>query len=203
MTEKPRIYVTFEPDLYDQLVMYGQKCAIQSKSEIAQQLIRIGLDMSKTDWFSERFRDGLSTALQEEASLFDETPELKSDFCSLAALVEGKRALKLSEACEAALTIGDSIGDILRESANDYHLGRVLIGAPKKRVIPPAEESAQGDELEAKLLDYISRMSEQEKRVLLASFESLLQRGQALPASVPRSSDEPRQEVERQYPNQA
>ena len=43
MTDKPRIYVTFEPDVYSQLLAYGEKHYIQSKSETAQELVRMGL----------------------------------------------------------------------------------------------------------------------------------------------------------------
>lgn len=44
MTEKPRIYVTFEPEIYSQVAAYGEKHRIISKSEAAQDLIRMGLE---------------------------------------------------------------------------------------------------------------------------------------------------------------
>lgn len=44
MTEKPRIYVTFEPEVYSQVAAYGEKRRIISKSEAAHDLIRMGLE---------------------------------------------------------------------------------------------------------------------------------------------------------------
>lgn len=44
MTEKPRIYVTFEPDVYSQVTAYGEERRIISKSEAAHDLIRMGLE---------------------------------------------------------------------------------------------------------------------------------------------------------------
>ena len=97
------------------------------------------------------------------------------DYSELMKLLKKGSPVSLEDACEISDWLGTPLDKLTSETYD-----------PRKK-IPPAEESAQGDELEAKLLDCISRMSEREKRVLLASFESLLRREQEPSASALRS----------------
>lgn len=73
MTEKPRIYVTFEPEIYSEVAAYGEKRRIISKSEAAQDLVRIGLKAyAAVDTPAQKPADSAETLDIEERRLLAE-----------------------------------------------------------------------------------------------------------------------------------
>ena len=140
------------------------------------------LDAEKPDDYSTKFRDNLSSVLDQlRGSLFGDE-ECMDDYYVLRALTKSTYPLSLAEACEAADKIGESVSYLLQDDANDSQL--------ENKKSPGTDESAPRDDQEKQIMSFVKKLDPEQRGFLLALLNTVLARNQETPASAQASIGE-------------
>lgn len=129
------------------------------------------------DTYSARFRSNLSSVLENLSGNLAGDEECKSDYYELQTLTESTYPLSLAEACEAAEKVGESVSYLLQEDE-------------KNKKSPSTDESALGDEQDKKIMEIVSKLTTDQKVLLLSLLNAAVVQNQGTPAAAPMSADE-------------
>lgn len=140
------------------------------------------LDAEKPDDYSTKFRNNLSSVLDQLRGTLLGDEECMDDYYELCALTKSSYPLSLAEACEVADKIGESVSYLLQDDANDSQLEN------KKSL--GADESAPRDDQEKQIIGFVKKLDPEQKDFLLALLNTVLARNQETPASAQASIGE-------------
>lgn len=114
------------------------------------------------DAYSALFRQNLAIALGSiDADTFSGVPEAEYDYNKLLELSESSYPLSLEAAYEASDTIGESLGDLLREDYEEY--------SQKKEPTPVSGDGL--NDMERLLMQYVHDLTPDQQKMLLAQMQ--------------------------------